>query len=109
MPSDGTVLVIEVRGAQTVVETYAPGWSVVLTRFGAITAGLLAQVRPDCVMFPLFGAGFDALTVVERLGSLGYAGRLCVVTAPLPAPEMVLRELVAANNGRGIKMVERLI
>ncbi len=109
LPRHGTVLVIEVRGAEMIVAANAPGWSVVFARFSAIDARLLAQVNPDCVMFPLFGRGFDALSVVERIVSLGYPGRLCVVTDPLPAPDMVLRELAAASRGRGLDMVERSI
>lgn len=107
-PSAGTALAIDLRDAPRLVQREAPGWSVVVTRFSLMRGPVLLRVAPDLVMFPLFGDGYDALQVVERLGELGYRGRLCCVTEPLPAPEVVLGELRAANGGRGLRLVERL-
>ncbi|MFN3642252.1 MAG: hypothetical protein ACK4TB_04925 [Gemmobacter sp.] len=107
MPPTGTALAVDLRNAPALVAAEAPGWSVVVTRFALVDARLIARVMPDLVLFPLFGEGFDALQVVERLVTIGYRGRLCCITQPLPAPEVVLRELEAANGGRSLRMVLR--
>jgi hypothetical protein len=107
MPAAGTVLALDLRNAPALVAAEAPGWSVVLARFAILDAALVDRVAPDLVMFPLFGAGYDALQVVERLGQIGYRGRLCCVTDPLPAPEVVRQELEQANGGRQLALITR--
>jgi hypothetical protein len=107
MPDVGTVLALDLRGAQALLAEEAPGWTCVIARFAHVDATLLGRVSPDLVMFPLFGPGFDALQVVERLGRLGYRGRLCCVTGPLPAPEVVRAELERANGGRRLSLITR--
>jgi hypothetical protein len=107
MPRAGTVLALDLRDAQAVLAADAPGWTCVMARFAHLDGTLLGRVAPDLVMFPLFGLGFDALQVVERLGQLGYRGRLCCVTVPLPAPDVVRAELERANGGRQLSLITR--
>jgi hypothetical protein len=105
----GTVLALDAADAAVRLPDLAPGWSVVVARFALLDDALLRRVAPDVVAFPLFGPGYDALQVVERLGQLGYRGRMCCITDPLPAPEMVRCELEAAGGGGHLVMVERRV
>ena len=56
---------------------------------------LLADAKPNCVIVPLFTAHCDAMTVVERLEGLGYAGRIAVLAPDMPQPRLVEGELRA--------------
>jgi hypothetical protein len=102
----GTVLCIEVRGAERIVAAEAPEARVVLTRFAALDAALLQRVGPDCVMVPLVAARFDAVQAIERLIALRYCGKVAVVTAPLPRPEMVLGELRGVAGATALRLIE---
>lgn len=103
----GTILALDAADIAARLPDLSPGWSVVVARFVQLGAPLLHRVAPDVVAFPLFGPGYDALQVVERPGQLGYRGRMCCLTDPLPAPEMVRRELEAASGGGPLVLVER--
>ena len=61
--------------------------------FAELDVQLIAQVMPDIVLAPLFGRGFDAVDLADRLTEMGYRGALHAVTAPLPDPEAVRREV----------------
>ncbi len=86
--------------AESVVPAMVRGASpVVVTRFVSLDAALLASVLPAWVGCPLLGPGFDAIQVAQRLVSLGYAGRLVVISPALPDPKMVERELRTLSPG----------
>lgn len=70
-----------------------PGAALVLARFATIDATLMARVMPDLVLAPLFGSGFDILDLAQRLVMLGYRGPLRALTAALPDPDAVAREV----------------
>ena len=106
-PAVGTILALDAADLAHRLPGLSVGWTVVAGRFVHLGAPLLRSVAPDVVAFPLFGPGYDALQVVERLGRLGYRGRMCCLTDPLPAPDMVRRELEAASGGGPLWMVER--
>jgi hypothetical protein len=107
LPATGTILVLDTSDVPRRLPGLPQGWSVIVGRFALLGEPLLHRVAPDVVAFPLFGPGYDALQVVERLGQLGYRGRMCCLTDPLPAPDMVRRELEAAGGGGRLWMVER--
>lgn len=69
------------------------GAALVLTRFAMLDATLMARVMPDLVIAPLFGSGFDILDLAQRLVMLGYRGPLRALTAALPDPDAVAREV----------------
>lgn len=104
--TQGTALAIEVRNAQSIVSAYVPHYALVLTRFAALDAAMLARVQPDCVLFPLFGPSFDAHQVLERLHGLRFQGTACVLTPHLPAPQMVLEELRRLAGARDLTLME---
>ncbi len=49
----------------------------------------------DIVITPLFGPGFDAMDLIEKLGRAQFRGRLRVFSKTLPNREMVIAELRA--------------
>lgn len=62
----------------------------------------------ELVVAPLFCGEFDALEMIEALGSRGYRGLLRVVAPKLPNRQIVLRELRshAVRQGITLEMVE---
>ena len=62
----------------------------------------------ELVVAPLFCADFDALEIIETLGSAGYRGVLRIVTPKLPNRQIVLRELRshAVRQGLSLEMQE---
>jgi len=62
----------------------------------------------ELVVAPLFCVEFDALEIIEVLGSSGYRGVLRIAAPKLPNRQIVLRELRSHAVRRGItlEMVE---
>ncbi|MCU0902800.1 MAG: hypothetical protein MUE83_02870 [Tabrizicola sp.] len=65
------------------------------------------QVTPDTtsvdlVIAPLIGVDFDAIDVIERLARAKFRGRVRFMSKGLPNRQMVLRELQAVAEGKGI-------
>jgi hypothetical protein len=58
----------------------------------------------ELVVVPLFCSDFDALEIIETLGSAGYRGQLRVVAPKLPNRQVVLRELRAHAVRQGITL-----
>lgn len=71
----------------------------------AITAGTLAILRPDVVLTPLVGAGFDCLDVALALCEAGYAGQLRAVVSFVPNPALVRREIAGACPGLDFDLI----
>jgi hypothetical protein len=61
--------------------------------FTELSAEKLHQLAPEIVVCPLVSADFDAVIVLERLKSLGFAGQCLVLSAKLPQQALVLAEL----------------
>ena len=73
--------------------------------FARLDAASLAELQPDLVIFPLFGAGQDAIAVIERLQALGYPGRMVVICPRLPNPKLVETELRQLALGARLMLV----
>lgn len=80
----------------------------------SITFAGLAQLLPlpatlELVVAPLFCNDFDALEIIEALGSAGYRGILRIVTSKLPNRQIVLRELRshAVRQGLTLELAEQ--
>lgn len=58
----------------------------------------------ELVVAPLFCTEFDALELVEALGTGGYRGLLRIVAPKLPNRQIVLRELRAHAVKQGITL-----
>jgi hypothetical protein len=63
----------------------------------------------ELVVAPLFCNDFDALEIIETLGTAGFRGQLRVVAPKLPNRQVVLRELRAhaVRQGITLEMVEQ--
>lgn len=62
----------------------------------------------ELVVAPLFCDSFDALELIETLGSAGYRGVLRILAPKLPNRQIVLRELRshAVRQGITLEMVD---
>ncbi len=75
------------------------------TGLSGLTALLLADLAPAAVSVPLIAADCDAVDLLHRLRGLGYAGRVIVRCPPLPAPDLVERELSRHAAGLTLDLV----
>ena len=73
--------------------------------FGCLDAALLARLQPTLVVFPLFAAGHDAISVIEILEKLVYLGRISVIAPALPRPKLVERELRALGPEERLTLI----
>lgn len=71
----------------------------------ALTADLLALVRPDRVICALFGSTQDACAVIERLQALEYGGQITVISPALPRPKLVEAELRAMGPAQRLTLL----
>ena len=88
------------------VDQMIPRPSVILARGRQLDAALLRRVAPDIIVFPLIAPRFDAVQMLCQLEVLGYCGTACVIMPPLPSPEMVRDELIAAAADIKLVMLE---
>ncbi|MFD1911950.1 hypothetical protein [Halodurantibacterium flavum] len=77
----------------------------VATTFRMLCPQILAQMRPETIVAPLFGSGYDALDLVERLAMMGYRGRLFILAPSLPRPAIVQDDLNAAADGIDVTLI----
>ena len=91
-PGSGPMLVVEGGGPAA----SDPDGNALRVPFEGLDRALLDRVRPSLVVCPLFTPRFDAIQVMERLDTLGWRGRLCALSRPLPDPAMVCAEVQAA-------------
>lgn len=70
-----------------------------------LSAALLARLKPERIVLPLFAPACDAMAVIERLEALGYRGLIVVIAPPLPKPALVERELRALGPGDRLVLV----
>ncbi|MDZ4096631.1 MAG: hypothetical protein U1D35_17165 [Paracoccaceae bacterium] len=104
--ADQTILILEAPMALYLVDQMIPRPSVILARGRQLDAALLRRVAPDIIVFPLIAPRFDAVQMLCQLEVLGYCGTACVIMPPLPSPEMVRDELIAAAAGIKLVMLE---
>jgi hypothetical protein len=76
------------------------------TRFEHLDAKLMAHVRPDTVLAPLIGSGFDILDLCDLLSVLGYRGRLVAFAPKLPDLRLVAAEVRAHAPGVAFEALE---
>ena len=87
---------VMVVGALSVLDGFLegrPADSVISVEYANLTPATVARVRPDLVLAPLLGPGFDILDIGARLDAMGYQARLRAVTLPLPDADAVVREV----------------
>lgn len=58
-----------------------------------LTRDFIDRARPDLVIAPLFTSHFDVIDIIERLLKIGFAGKLCAVTARVPDGKSVEAEI----------------
>lgn len=80
--------------------------SIVSIAYASLTPVTVAKVRPDLVLAPLLGAGFDIVDIGARLAAMGYRARLRAVTPPLPDAAAVVRELSMQFRDLDFALVE---
>ena len=86
-------LLIDAGPALPLVPAQPGRRDVVLTQFHMLSAQMLATVRPDGVVAPLIGAGWDLVDLAERLSALRWTGLLFGLTRPLPRRDLVIQEV----------------
>lgn len=62
-------------------------------RFGSFREDEFVSSKPDLVVCPLFGDGFDVIAVLDLLESIGFSGRFAAIAEALPRPELVRKEV----------------
>lgn len=77
----------------------AEGDLLIHARLPFLTAAFLAEVRPDLIVAPLIGPGWDVLDLAEALRQAGWRGALAIQSRPLPRAELVLDEVRALYPG----------
>jgi hypothetical protein len=70
-----------------------------------ISAPTIAALKPDVVLTPLFGPGFDCLDVAHALLAAGYRGQLRAVVSYVPNPALVRREIAACCPGLDFDLI----
>lgn len=103
-PQDPPWRVLVIGARLPVVHDTTNGTEIAGTAYADLTAALLQRLRPDVVVCPLFGGGFDAEMVIERLVTLGFRGRMRVLCPPLPSPQLVQAELGALAPGIAVTL-----
>jgi hypothetical protein len=90
-------------------ESLASHGAAVSITLDELAAHLPLPLSVELVVVPLFCAQFDALEIIETLGSAGYRGQLRVMTPKLPNRQVVLRELRshAVRQGITLEMMEQ--
>lgn len=73
--------------------------------FPQLNAAELARIAPDLVVFPLFGAIWDATVVLTRLNELGYRGLCLVLTPRLPKPHLIEAELRGYQGAMQVQLL----
>lgn len=74
-------------------------------RFADLTADVLALLEPTLIILPLFAPNYDAMTAIETLEELGFAGKLTVLAPDLPRPRLVERELRSLGPGNRLTLI----
>jgi hypothetical protein len=70
-----------------------------------LDAAFLAEHQPSVLILPLFAASYDAMTAIELLEALHYAGRIAVLAPSLPKPRLVEAELRKLGPGTRLTLI----
>lgn len=103
---DEVCLVIDSLEAKALVNSLHPRPPIIMTHFADINRALLLETKPDCVVMPLMSPTFDAPQGLALLEAIGFCGKICVVTGPLPNRRMVETELRAMAEGIDFHLIE---
>ncbi|WP_444465155.1 hypothetical protein [Rhodobacter capsulatus] len=82
------------------------GASITIARMPMIDAEMLARIRPDVVLSPLFSPGHDILDLARLLDRLGYQGPLRAYAPPLPNTAIVCAEVRQIWGPRDFDILE---
>lgn len=107
LPGGGSVPVsvllvgLDDNGVQSLPTGVVPSGALLhfISSLSAVEPDILSDLRPQLVVTPLMGVGFDAHDLALRLTSLEFGGVLRVLAPPLPKPEMLRAELSHAAPG----------
>ncbi len=80
--------------------------TITLARMAMIDAALIARVRPDVVLAPLFGPDHDIVDLARLLDQAGYTGPLRAYSPPLPDTALVRAELRQIWGARDFDILE---
>lgn len=100
-----TWLVVETRDAFRYIQNTPLRPSIVVARFGDLSASLVDRVQPELIICPLMANGFDAMDVLSRAKSATWRASICVLTPPLPNQKMVERELKSHASGLRVDLL----
>jgi len=101
-PVRPVALVVGLAGAMDVRLNGGP--RLVAVQVGALDMALLNRLAPATIFTPLITRGADALEIAQRLVALGWRGRLVILSAGIPHPEMARREIAAACPELGVEI-----
>jgi hypothetical protein len=101
-PADGPVVILAIEPVDWEKAGLPDTTRIVHIPFRALTKPLLSETQPVMVLGPLLSPQLDAMQIAERLGELGYRGRLALLGPPLPNPSLVAREIRAASGSKDI-------
>ena len=82
------------------------GAAITIARMPMIDAEMLARIRPDVVLSPLFSPGHDILDLARLLDRLGYQGPLRAYSPPLPNTAIVCAEVRQIWGPRDFDILE---
>ena len=92
-PRKMVLVVGDARSMQTDIGTRIIGNGFAYADIQQIGAELIDTLAPDIVISALFTPSFDCIDLAQILEALGYSGSYCAVSSPLPAPELIRREI----------------
>lgn len=70
--------------------------SIVFVEFRELTGELLEELSPDIVLSPLLCSSFDCMDLAQALHALGFRGRYRAMSAQVPQPDLIRREVRAS-------------
>jgi hypothetical protein len=91
------VIVINGEAFGNMLRDLYPGAELRMLHLDLLDRNTLDEVKPDCVVAPLFSADADVLEVAERLAELSYIGVLLAVSPPIPNPKLIRAEIKAIS------------
>jgi hypothetical protein len=71
-----------------------------------VGAELLDSLRPDVVLSPLLARSFDCIDLAQILEAVGFEGAYRAMTPPLPAPDLVRREIRSLCPGVNFDLLQ---
>lgn len=82
------------------------GATITITQIALLDMALVARVRPDVVLAPLFSSNHDILDLARLLDRVGYRGPLRAYSAPLPNTALVCAEVRQIWGERDFDILE---